>query len=81
MIRAATNADAGAIADIWNHYIRHTTVTFLPDEKTAEQVEAMLAADPCLVWELDGRVGGFARYFQFRGGRGYRHTSEHTVLL
>ena len=80
MIRPATAADAPAIAAIWNHYIRETTVTFLPDEKSVEDVEKMIATDVCLVAD-DGGIQGFARYFQFRGGRGYFHTVEHTVLL
>lgn len=80
IIRPATATDAPAIAAIWNHYIRNTTVTFLPDEKSTEDVEKMIATDVCLVAE-EGGVQGFARYFQFRGGRGYVHTVEHTVLL
>jgi L-amino acid N-acyltransferase YncA len=79
-IRPATATDAAAIAAIWNHYIRDTTVTFLPDEKSVEDAEKMIATDVCLVAD-DGGVQGFARYFQFRGGRGYVHTVEHTVLL
>ncbi|MBI1416358.1 MAG: GNAT family N-acetyltransferase [Limimaricola sp.] len=82
MIRPATSADADAIAAIWNHYIRTTTVTFLPDEKTQAEVAALIAGpDPVLVAEVAGRVSGFARYFPFRAGRGYVHTVEHTVLL
>jgi L-amino acid N-acyltransferase YncA len=80
LIRPATAADAPAIAAIWNHYIRDTTVTFLPDEKSLEDAEKMIATDVCLVADDNG-VQGFARYFQFRGGRGYFHTVEHTVLL
>jgi phosphinothricin acetyltransferase len=80
LIRAATVADAPAITAIWNHYIRDTTITFNPDEKTEAEVAALIAADPCLVWD-DGQVLGFARYFQFRGGRGYRYSVEHTVQL
>ena len=80
IIRHATTADAKAIATIWNHYIRDTTVTFLPDEKSVEDAKKMIATDVCLVAD-DGGVQGFARYFQFRGGRGYVHTVEHTVLL
>lgn len=81
MIRVARAGDASEIAAIWNHYIRETTVTFLADEKSVADVEAMIATDVCLVAESDGRIGGFARYFQFRGGNGYAQTVEHTVLL
>ena len=80
--RPARAADAGAIAVIWNHYIRETSATFNSAEKTASEVEAAIAANPCfLVIEADGAVAGFATYFQFRGGVGYRHTMEHTVQL
>lgn len=80
MIRPATPADAAAMAAIWNHYIRETTVTFLPDEKTTQDVAEVIALGNCLVWD-DGVLRGFARYFQFRGGRGYAYTAEHTLLL
>ncbi len=80
MIRPATPQDAPQIAAIWNHAIRETTITFNPVEKSAAEV-AELTARACLVWEEAGRVLGFARYFQFRGGEGYRFTAEHTILL
>ena len=81
MIRPATPADAPAIAAIWNAYIRDTTVTFTLDEKSAADVAALIASpDPCLVWDT-GQITGFARTFQFRGGRGYARSGEHTILL
>lgn len=83
MIRPATAADAAAIAAIWNHAIRETTITFNPDEKTPADIVALITDDtPCLVFDTGrGAVLGFARYFQFRGGAGYRHTVELTVML
>ena len=80
MIRPATPDDAPAIAAIWNKVIRDTTITFNPDEKTVEEVAGLIAKN-CLVWEEDGQLLGFARYFQFRGGAGYRFSAEHTILL
>ena len=80
MIRAATPADAPAIAAIWNHAIRETTITFNPDEKSEAEV-AELTAKACLVWVDGDTLLGFARYFQFRGGAGYRFTAEHTIML
>ncbi len=79
-IRPAIPEDAPQIAAIWNHAIRHTTITFNPVEKPVAEV-AELCARQALVWEEEGRVLGFTRYFQFRGGEGYRHTAEHTILL
>lgn len=80
MIRTARPSDASEIADIWNHAIRETTITFNPVEKSADEVARLIAQD-CLVWDVEGRVFGFARYFPFRGGEGYRFTVEHTILL
>ena len=80
MIRPAVAGDAPAIAQIWNAAIRDTTITFNPDEKSVDDVAALIE-QACLVWEVEGRVLGFARYFQFRGGAGYRYTAEHTIML
>ena len=38
MIRPAHAQDADGVAAIWNHYIRDTTVTFNPVEKTEAEV-------------------------------------------
>jgi phosphinothricin acetyltransferase len=80
MIRNATADDAPQVAAIWNHAIRETTITFNPVEKSTNEVAQIIAQD-CLVWEQDARVLGFARYFPFRGGEGYRFTVEHTIML
>ena len=42
---------------------------------------AELTAQNCLIWEEKGQVLGFARFFPFRGGEGYRFTVEHTIML
>lgn len=82
MIRRATQSDATEIAAIWNHAIRETTITFNPVEKPESEVAALLGdATPCFVYEQDGAVLGFARYFPFRGGEGYRFSVEHTIML
>lgn len=86
MIRAATAADAAQIAIIWNGIIRDTLITFNPVEKTVADVAALIAQKDevghgFLVAEVDGVVMGFATYGQFRGGQGYRHAAEHTIVL
>jgi phosphinothricin acetyltransferase len=80
LIRPALPQDADEVAAIWNRVIRETTITFNPVEKSVEEVAALISK-ACLVWEEGGRVLGFARYFQFRGGEGYRFTAEHTIIL
>ena len=82
MIRPAEARDAGAVAEIWNHYIANTAVTFNSSVKPVEDVAALIAErEAFLVAEVDGAVAGFATWGQFRGGIGYRYTIENTILL
>ncbi len=86
LIRQAQPQDAAAVVEIWNDVIRNSAATFTSLEKTEDGLIADFAAKAAdgktfLVAELEGEVAGFATYFQFRGGPGYRHTMEHTVIL
>ena len=86
MIRPATNDDAQAIADIWNPVIRDTLVTFNAVEKTPAMIcdmlkEKAVAGHGMFVAVGPNGVAGFALYGQFRGGVGYAHTAEHTIVL
>ncbi len=85
MIRRASPADAGAIAALWNPFIRDTAVTFNAFEKTPDEVAFMIterdmAGHATFLAEGSGLLG-FASYAQFRGGSGYASCMEHTVLL
>ncbi|MEL6839542.1 MAG: N-acetyltransferase family protein [Pseudomonadota bacterium] len=80
MIRPATSEDAPAIATIWNTIIRDTTITFTPTEKRISDVAGLITRD-ALVWDEAGMVLGFARFFPFRAGEGYKFTVEHTIML
>jgi L-amino acid N-acyltransferase YncA len=81
-VRQATAADSGAVAAIWNHYIRETSVTFNAQEKTPADVAMLIDERPAFFVALDeDRVAGFATYDQFRGGVGYARTMEHTIQL
>ncbi|MEM6589794.1 MAG: N-acetyltransferase family protein [Pseudomonadota bacterium] len=84
--RPANHADAGAIAEIWNHYIRDTTVTFTTDEKAPAEVAAYIDARcsggmSVVVAEDDTGVIGFAAASSFRSGPGYARTLETSVML
>ncbi|WP_177174640.1 GNAT family N-acetyltransferase [Loktanella fryxellensis] len=86
MIRQAAPDDAAALADLWNPVIRDTTITFNPVPKSPDDVARMIADRTAaghgfLVATVATQVAGFATYGQFRGGDGYRHTGEHTVIL
>ena len=86
IIRSATAADTPRIAAIWNRNIRDTANTFTTAEKTPEGLAQDIATGTAegkafLVAEDEGQIIGFATYFQFRGGPGYAHTAEHSVML
>ncbi|MGP3698611.1 GNAT family N-acetyltransferase [Rhodobacter sp. NSM] len=82
MIRHAVDADAPALLAIWNPIIRDTLVTFNATEKSTDELRSMIADRPAfLVADPGEGPVGFATYAQFRGGVGYRHTVEHTIIL
>ncbi|WP_120500906.1 GNAT family N-acetyltransferase [Roseovarius sp. EL26] len=85
-IRAANSSDAADIATIWNFYIRETAVTFTTSAKAPAAIAAVISEKtqmglPFLIIEDAGKVLGFATYAQFRGGPGYAHTMEHSIML
>jgi len=85
IIRPAMPADIPAILDLWNPFIRDTMVTFSSEEKTADSLSDMIAARRRAGQEFflaeDGALLGIATYAQFRGGNGYAHAMEHTIIL
>jgi L-amino acid N-acyltransferase YncA len=86
VIRAATAADGARLAEIYNYYIRHTTVTFEEDpvsagDMAARVTETLDASLPWLVAEDAGRLVGFAYASKWKGRCAYRHTVESTVYL
>ncbi|TCS65705.1 phosphinothricin acetyltransferase [Primorskyibacter sedentarius] len=83
MIRPATPEDAAAIMRIWNPIIRDTAFTFTTELKTEAGIAADIAARGAAfqVCKRAGQVVGFATYSPFRGGPGYAHTKEHSIML
>lgn len=86
MIRLATTDDAAVIAQIYNHYIASTTVTFeenaLAEAEMAERVTSTLGSElPWLVFENDGVVLGYAYASPWSGRCAYRYSAEITVYL
>jgi L-amino acid N-acyltransferase YncA len=85
MIRSATSADADAICAIYNHYVRHTAVTFeeTPVEaaEMRQRIEEVQARFPWLVAEDGGRLVGYAYATRWRVRSAYRYSVESTVYL
>ncbi|QPM91910.1 GNAT family N-acetyltransferase [Pseudooceanicola algae] len=86
ILRPAAPGDYARILEIWAPVYRETTATFASREKTpetlADYVETRRAAGrETFVAEVDGGLLGFASYDQFRGGDGFVHAMEHTIIL
>jgi phosphinothricin acetyltransferase len=85
-IRPATLADAWSIAGIYNHYIRHTVVTFEEDILSTKVMEQRIAgvrdaALPWLVAENRDGIVGYAYGGRFKDRSAYRFCAETTVYL
>lgn len=85
-IRAATAADADAVAAIYNHYVAHTIVTFEEEvvaaSEMARRIRKIAAASlPWLIAERGGEVVGYAYASPWRERRAYRFSAEITVYL
>lgn len=85
-IRAASAADASALADIYNPYVIETTVTFeeaalAPSEMAERVAEADVGGLPFLVAAAGSLPVGFACASKWKGRCAYRHTAETTVYV
>src|SRR5205823_14361671 len=79
-IRLATVDDLGAINEIYNHYVLHSTCTYQTEPSSDEERTQWLARrgpkHPVTVGEVDGRVVGWASLSAFRERTAYDRTVE-----
>lgn len=87
MIRTANESDAAVLADIYNHYVLETIVTFETELVSAEAMgdritETLSQTLPWLVAEdEDQSIIGYAYASKWKGRCAYRHSVEATVYL
>ena len=86
LIRVAGQADAVGIADIYNHYIANTAVTFEENAVAAADMGGRIRAAarldlPWLVADEKGEITGYAYASKWNGRCAYRHSVEITVYL
>ncbi len=86
MIRPVISSDAEAIAQIYNHYIKNTIITFeeepVSPQEMANRIQSINAeALPWLVAEHEGIVVGYAYATKWRVRAAYRFSVETTVYL
>jgi phosphinothricin acetyltransferase len=84
-MRIAAPADAPAVAEIYAPYVRDTVISFeleAPDgAEMAGRIETTLARFPWLVWELGGRVAGYAYASAHRDRAAYQWSVDTTVYV
>lgn len=85
-VRPANAADCAAIAAIYSHYVKETTVSFEEDPPGADEMaqrldETLAGGLPWLVLEQGGTVQGYAYASKWKGRCAYRHSVETTVYL
>lgn len=85
IIRPATESDAAAIRDIYNHSVRHSTATYQEIPESLEDRLRWLAshgpAHPVLVAEIGATVAGWASLSPFHPRSAFRHTVESSVYI
>jgi phosphinothricin acetyltransferase len=87
IVRAASAADAAAVAAIYGHHVLHGLGTFeeVPPDvaEIASRIAAVLARGlPYVVGvESDGTIVGFAYAAPFRPRAAYRYTAEDSVYI
>lgn len=85
IVRLATEADAPALAAIYEPYVRETAITFeyVPPtaEEFAERMRATMEFYPYVVAVLDGAIVGYAYAGTFKGRPAYDWAVETSIYV
>jgi len=85
MIRDYIESDATLIAAIYNHYIKHTVITFEEVEinptEMAARISSIQSQFPFLVYENASVIMGYAYANKWKDRSAYRHTAEVTIYM
>ena len=85
MIRSVRLEDAKEIAEIYNYYILNSVVTFEETPVGAEEIEqrirSIIARFPWIIYEVNGRIIGYAFASEWKSRCAYNHSVESTIYL
>lgn len=85
MLRPVHPDDASLIAEIYNHYIRHSPATFeevlIAPEEMSLRIANISKNFPWLVLEEEGKILGYSYASKWRERSAYRYSVEGTVYL
>ncbi len=85
-IRNANPSDARSIADIYNHYILNTHITFETEVVEAEEIDERIKSIvdgslPWLVAQSSDEILGYAYASSWKQRKAYEHTVESTIYI
>jgi L-amino acid N-acyltransferase YncA len=85
MIRPVQLSDAAAIAQIYQHYVTTTIISFETEPPSVDEITARMqkitARHSWLVYESEGALLGYAYTSTFRERRAYQASVESTIYL
>lgn len=85
MIRAVYPEDASAICDIYNPYIRETTITFEEKEVSViemkNRIHEITVTFPWFIYEENNAILGYAYAGKWKGRCAYRHSVELSIYV
>lgn len=86
MIRTVCLEDALRIGEIYNHYVRNTAISFETEAvgvtDIAQRIEKIVGAGyPYYVYELEGKVVGYAYLSSWKDRSAYRTTAEVSIYI
>lgn len=85
-IRAVIEADSEAVAEIYNHYVRQTIITFeekaISSSEIYQRIQGVQSSSlPWFVAELAGEILGYAYAGKWKERCAYRFSAEVTVYV
>jgi L-amino acid N-acyltransferase len=83
--RPATETDLGAINDIYNHYVHHSTCTYQEEPESLESRREWFhhhgEEHPVIVAVMAGKVVGWGSLSAYRARSAYRRTVENSIYI
>jgi L-amino acid N-acyltransferase YncA len=85
MIRQFKPSDLNPMREIYNHYVENTLLTFdevaLTETEFSDKLSPVLSKFPCMVYEKEGKVMGFAYATEWKKNPAYRFTVSSSIYL
>lgn len=85
MIRPFEPSDLNPMREIYNYYAENTLLTFddtaLSEADFAAKLDNVITKYPCLIYEKEGKVLGFAYATEWKSNPAYRFTASTTIYF